>query len=112
MIRALFICGKARRRSPTAAQVFATWEGVRTDFGGVSNDADDALSSDQIDWADQIFVMEQRYAKRLSEKFGPALRGRRVINLAIRDEYRFMDAHLIEALIQKAGPHLRQGKKR
>ncbi|MEM7191151.1 MAG: phosphotyrosine protein phosphatase [Pseudomonadota bacterium] len=111
-MRALFICGKARRRSPTAAQVFATWDGVRTDFGGVSRDADDALSADQLEWADQIFVMEQRYAKRLQEQFGPALRGRRLINLAIRDEYAFMDAHLIEALIQKVGPHLRQGKKR
>ncbi|MEM7057747.1 MAG: phosphotyrosine protein phosphatase [Pseudomonadota bacterium] len=110
-MRALFICGKAQRRSPTAAQVFATWDGVHTDFGGVSRDADDVLSSDQLDWADQIFVMEQRYAKRLAEEFQRSLRGKRVINLAIRDEYRFMDPHLIEALIQKAGPHLRQGRK-
>ena len=112
MIRALFICGRARRRSPTAAQVFATWEGVRTDFGGVARDADDVLSADQLDWADQIFVMEQRYAKRLAEGYGPSLRGKRVINLAIRDEYAFMDPHLVEALIQKAGPHLRQGRRR
>ena len=112
MTKALFICGKARARSPTAAQIFSTWDGVRTDFGGVSNDADDALSSDQLDWADQIFVMEQRHAKRLSEKFGNALRGKRVINLAIQDRFGFMDEDLIRQLIDKAGPHLRQGRKR
>lgn len=112
MTKVLFICGKARARSPTAAQVFSSWDGVRTDFGGISNDADDALSSDQLDWADHIFVMEQRHAKRLSEKFGPALRGKRVINLAIQDRFGFMDTELVSLLIDKAGPHLRQGKRR
>ncbi len=112
MIRALFICGKARSRSPTAAQVFAAWQGVSTDFGGVSNDADDALSSDQLDWASVIFVMEQRHSRRLSDKFGGALRGKAVVNLSIRDKYTFMQPDLVELLIEKAGPHLSQGKHR
>ena len=44
MKRVLFVCGKARVRSPTAAQVFANWEGIRTDFGGISTDAGCAAS--------------------------------------------------------------------
>ena len=112
MIRALFICGKARARSPTAAQVFAGWQGISTDFGGVSTDADDVLSADQIDWATAIFVMEQRHARRLSDKYGPSLRGKQVINLSIRDKYTFMQPELVELLVEKAGPHLTQGKRR
>lgn len=110
LTRALFICGKARSRSPTAAQVFARWESVSTDFGGISNDASDALSADQLDWAEQIFVMEQRHAKRLVEKFRAVMRGKRVINLGVRDNYTFMQPELVDLLIEKAGPHLRQGR--
>lgn len=107
MKKALFIDATARTCSPTAAQVFESWDGVRTDFGGVAPNATDAVSTDQLDWADEIFVMEQRIAKRLQERYGPALRGKRMINLAIPDSYGFMDATLVALLIEKAGPHLR-----
>lgn len=107
MKRVLFVCGKARVRSPTAAQVFADWDGVRTDFGGLSNDADDALSSDQIDWADMIMVMERRHATRLNDKFGRMLAGKKVLVLDIRDRFTFMEADLIEELLNKAGTRLR-----
>lgn len=111
MIKALFICGRGRARSPTAAQVFADWPGVQTDFGGVSRDADDALSSEQIEWATQIYVMENRQAKSLADKFAHVLRGKRVITLAIRDDYSFMDDRLVDVLKDRVGPHLRQGKR-
>ncbi|MEL6210755.1 MAG: phosphotyrosine protein phosphatase [Pseudomonadota bacterium] len=107
MKRVLFICGRARSRSPTAAQVFAEWPGVKTDFGGISPDADDVLSADQLDWADVIMVMEQRHRTRLSERYGRALSGRQVINLAIPDNYTFMDPSLVTLLRERAGPHLR-----
>ena len=107
MKRVLFVCGKARVRSPTAAQVFATWDGIRTDFGGISNDADDALSADQIDWADIIMVMERRHATRLNDRFKKILAGKKVLVLDVRDRYTFMQADLIEELLNKAGTRLR-----
>ncbi len=107
MKRILFLCGKARARSPTAAQIFADWSGVSTDFAGVSNDADDALSADQIDWADQIMVMERRHATRLNDRFGRMLAGKKVLVLDIRDRYTFMEQSLIDELMEKAGPRLR-----
>ncbi|MEM9097444.1 MAG: phosphotyrosine protein phosphatase [Pseudomonadota bacterium] len=105
MKRVLFICGKGRSRSPTAAQIFAR-DGISTDFGGISRDADDALSADQIEWAELIFVMEQRHRTRLGDAFGPILDGKRVINLAIRDRYSFMEPALIAELEAKVAPHL------
>ncbi|MEO1490851.1 MAG: phosphotyrosine protein phosphatase [Pseudomonadota bacterium] len=107
MKRVLFLCGKARARSPTAAQVFADWPGVSTDFAGISNDADDALSADQIDWADLIMVMERRHATRLNDRFGRMLAGKKVLVLDIRDRYTFMEQGLIDELMEKAGPRLR-----
>lgn len=107
MKRLLFICGKARARSPTAAQIFAGRPGISTDFGGLSNDADDAVSADQIEWADIILVMEQRHRTRLSDRFGRLLTGRRVVTLAIRDRFTFMQPELVEELEQKAGPYTR-----
>lgn len=106
-MRILFICGKARARSPTAAQIFADWPGIQTDFAGLSNDADDALSADQIDWADSILVMERRHAARLNDRFRPFLRGKRVIVLDIRDRYTFMEPGLIAELHEKAAHYMR-----
>ncbi|MGF1501369.1 MAG: low molecular weight protein tyrosine phosphatase family protein [Paracoccaceae bacterium] len=108
MIRALFVCGKGRSRSPTAAQVFAEWDGVATDFGGLSCDADDALSRDQIEWASLILVMEQRHRIRLSERFGAALAGRQIVDLRVPDTYTFMQPELVALLVERAGPHLRR----
>jgi len=108
VIRALFVCGRGRTRGPTAAQVFEDWPGVRTDFGGVLAGADDALAAEQIAWATEIFAMEQRHARHLQDRFARPLRGKRVITLAIRDEFGFMDARLVEALLDQAGPHLRR----
>jgi predicted protein tyrosine phosphatase len=98
MTNALFICGKARMRSPTAADLVATWGGIRTDFAGLSHDADERLSLEQVEWADIIFVMEARQARRLRNLYPAALRNRRVAILNIPDRCGYGDPALIAAL--------------
>jgi predicted protein tyrosine phosphatase len=105
--RALFICSANRLRSPTAEQVFSTWEGVETDSAGLSNGASQELSTEQIEWATLIFVMEKAHRNKLSKKFKQHLNGKRVICLDIPDEYEFMQPELIRLLETKAGPFLR-----
>ena len=107
MIRALFICGKAQARGPTAAQIASQMDGVRADCGGLSNDADDLLSVEQLEWADVVFVMEPRHKTRLSAKFSGALRGKQIINLDVPDLYSFMQPELVEILTNKLRTHLR-----
>lgn len=107
MIRALFICGKARARGPTAAQIASQWDRVRADCAGLSDDADDLLSLEQLEWADIIFVMEARQKTRLTSKFGGAIRGKSVINLDVPDLYSFMQPELVELLTKKIRPHMR-----
>jgi predicted protein tyrosine phosphatase len=106
MKRALFICSQNRLRSPTAEQVFASWPDVESDSAGLGNDADVPLSSEQIAWANIIFVMEKAHRNRLAAKFKAHLNGKRVICLDIPDNYTYMQPELIQLLEAKAGKFL------
>ncbi|MBN3804933.1 phosphotyrosine protein phosphatase [Paraburkholderia sp. Ac-20336] len=107
MIRALFVCGKNRLRSPTAEQVFASWPGVETDSAGLAADADVLLSPEQLRWADVVFVMEKTHRARLAAKFRACLNGKKVVCLDIPDHYALMQPELVALLEQKAGKFLR-----
>lgn len=107
MVRALFLCSRARLRSVTAARVFAEWEGVETDYAGLLRDADVPLEPGQIEWADIVFVMEKIHKRRLDASFRPYLRGKRVVVLGIRDQYQLMQPALVQLLEQRVGPLLR-----
>jgi predicted protein tyrosine phosphatase len=107
MKRALFICSQNRLRSPTAEQVFAAWPNVETDSAGLAPDATVGLSSEQIAWADIIFVMEKAHRNKLSKRFREHLKGKRIVCLAIPDDYELMDPDLIRLLEARAGSFLR-----
>jgi predicted protein tyrosine phosphatase len=107
MKRALFICSQNRLRSPTAEHIFASWSDVETDSAGLGGDATVPLSSEQIEWANLIFVMERVHKNRLSSRFQRHLNGKRVICLDIPDDYEYMQPELIRLLEAKAGKFLR-----
>lgn len=86
MIHALFICSRNRLRSPTAEQIFSTWQGVETDSAGLAPDADTPLSSEQIDWATHIFVMEKIHQQRLNQRFAATIKNKKIICLNIPDQ--------------------------
>jgi predicted protein tyrosine phosphatase len=109
MKRALFICSQNRLRSPTAEQVFSSWPGVETDSAGLNADATVILSTEQIEWASLIFVMEKSHKNKLSKKFRSHFKNKRIICLDIPDEYEFMQPELIRLLEAKVGPYLRMG---
>lgn len=69
MINALFVCGRNKLRSPTAARVFAAWPNVETDSAGLNPDAQTPLGPDLIAWADIILVMEPRQRTKLASNF-------------------------------------------
>ncbi|UUY07955.1 low molecular weight protein tyrosine phosphatase family protein [Pseudomonas sp. J452] len=107
MPRVLFICSRNRLRSPTAEQVFASWPGVQSDSAGLSPDAEQVLSLEQVQWAELIFVMEAVHGRRLKQRFAAALKGKRVICLGIPDDYQYMQTELVRLLEQKVGGLLR-----
>jgi predicted protein tyrosine phosphatase len=106
LVNALFICGKARMRSPTGADLAASWPGVATDFAGLSNDADEKLNVEQIEWADVIFLMERRHLRRIRGLFPAALRSKRLVVLNIPDRFSYGDAELIEIFTARLKHHL------
>ncbi len=69
---------------------------------GTANDADCRISGDLIAWADDIVVMEKRYAQQIRTQYGRLLLHKRLVCLNIRDRYAFMQPELIEALRSKA----------
>ena len=105
-MNALFICPRNRLRSPTAERVFFETPGVAVRSAGTERDADNPISSDDVDWAEVIFVMESRHKKRLQQMLGRLLAQKRVIVLGIPDDYEFMQAELVALLTVKVKPHL------
>lgn len=103
----LFLCSRNRLRSPTAEAIFVNHPGVAVDSAGLNPDADVPLSSEQIQWADTILVMEKAHRSRLNQKYRSLLKGKRVAVLNIPDQYDFMDAALIDLLTQRCAPYLR-----
>jgi predicted protein tyrosine phosphatase len=102
MKRILFICGKGRRRSPTAEQIFASLPGCETDSAGLSADTDALVSSEQLEWATHIAVMERRQIARLRRAFPVLAAGRKLVCLDIPDDFAFMQPELITLLQQRA----------
>ncbi len=101
MTRALFICGKARKRSPTAADIVAEWDGFETDFAGLSRDVDEGLFAEQVVGDDVIAMMEVRQKKRLTALFGVLLGQKRVVVLGIPDRFEYMEPALVALLKPK-----------
>ncbi len=101
MKKVLFLCSKNRLRSPTAEAIFSNVDDWEVYSAGISNDAEVHVSSEDIEWADFIFVMEKAHKKKLSSKFGHVIKDQKVISLDIPDEYEYMDKKLIEILQSK-----------
>ena len=97
----LFVCARNRRRSPTAELAFAGVGGVETDSAGLSPDAEQRLTAEQVAWADVVFVMERRHRAALSRGFATALRGKRVVCLGIPDDFAFNDPELVRLLWER-----------
>ncbi|MBI3228839.1 MAG: phosphotyrosine protein phosphatase [Burkholderiales bacterium] len=106
MQRLLFICTQNRLRSPTAEQVFVTWPEVETDSAGLGNDAEVPLSSEQIEWASTIFVMEKVHLRKLKQKFKRYINGKKIICLDIPDDYDYMQPELVQLLLRKVSGFL------
>lgn len=107
MKRVLFICSQNRLRSPTAERLFSNRPGFEVASAGLSPEAETPVSPELLEWCDVIFVMEKAHRNKLTRKFSPYLRGKRVICLDIPDEFEFMDPVLVKLLEAKAGPFFR-----
>ena len=64
------------------------------------------VTSNDIRWADVVFVMERWHHDRLRQMFANVMRNKRVICLDIPDHYKYMDSALVEKLTAALFPHI------
>ncbi|WP_299008675.1 phosphotyrosine protein phosphatase [uncultured Shewanella sp.] len=106
MTNLLFICSRNQWRSPTGEQVWRNHPEVSVRSAGTSPKARRTVSVKDIQWADIIFVMEQKHKSRLKAQFTRLLEHKDIHVLDIPDEYQYMDEKLIEIMKQAVGGYL------
>jgi predicted protein tyrosine phosphatase len=96
----LFVCSKNQWRSPTAERVLGALGRFQTRSAGTSQGARHPVTREDIAWADAILAMEEKHSQRLRAEFSRALLGKPLCVLDIPDEYKYMDADLVDILLQ------------
>jgi len=99
-LKVLFICSRNQWRSPTAEQIWRKHPKVSARSAGTSPNARRKVSVEDIRWANVILVMEEKHKSRLIAEFTRLIEGKPIHVLDIPDEYKFMDAELVEILQQ------------
>jgi predicted protein tyrosine phosphatase len=104
--RVLFLCRQNRMRSPTAERVFCKRPDLDVRSAGTATDALARVNRQMLDWADQIFIMDDQQRKALERRFRghPALA--RLICLDIPDDFTFLQPELVMLLCSRVIPHL------
>ena len=97
----LFVCSENRLRSPTGEAIFSNYDGINAIGAGTNSDAATPISGDLIEWADIIFAMEKSHRTKISKKFSALLKYKRLVCLAIPDNYEYMQPELVRILEAK-----------
>jgi predicted protein tyrosine phosphatase len=96
----LFVCSRNQWRSPTAENVWRKHPRLQVRSAGTSASAKKRVTEADVEWADVIFVMEQKHKTKLRADFGDQLTGKVLHVLDIPDEYQAMDPELVQQLEQ------------
>lgn len=94
----LFVCSKNQWRSPTAEAIWRGHPEFNVRSGGTSANARHHVSEEDLRWADVILVMEEKHKSRLKAEYTRVLDHKTIHVLDIPDEYKYMDAELVEQL--------------
>lgn len=102
----LFICDANRLRSPTAETIFSASTNIEVKSAGLAAQATVPVTTELLEWADVIFVMEKRHRNIIQSRFREIYRRKRIICLYIPDDFEFMDPSLVELLEERVTPYL------
>ena len=104
MTNILFICSRNQWRSPTGEQVWKKHPALNVRSAGTSPKARIRVSAKDIQWADVIFVMEEKHLSRLQADFRGEIKHKSTHILDIPDDYQFMDPELVELIHDAVEP--------
>jgi len=102
----IFICSRNQWRSPTGERVWKKHPKLNVRSAGTSPKAKRTVSAKDVQWADVIFVMEEKHKCRLKAQFTRLLTHKNIQVLDIPDEYQYMDNELVEIMEQTVGSYL------
>jgi predicted protein tyrosine phosphatase len=97
----LFICTGNRDRSPTAEEILEKDPAFSVRSAGTSKSAVTVVSIEDVQWADLIFVMEQKHKDRICAEFPRVAQYKTFHVLGISNDYKYMDPRLVEELKSK-----------
>ena len=107
MKKLLFICSQNKLRSPTAEFIFSESADLEVRSAGLNHDAVTPLTGEDLQWADIIFLMEDKHKSRLLKRFSRWILDQKIVVLNIPDLYDFMDPKLIQILKTKVPRYLK-----
>ncbi|MEL6581994.1 MAG: phosphotyrosine protein phosphatase [Cyanobacteria bacterium J06621_12] len=96
-VNLLFVCSRNKWRSPTAEALYRRDPRVMVRSAGISSGASKKISSQNINWADLILVMENKHKKAILRQYR-YLDLPPIIVLDIPDDYQYMSAELIDMI--------------
>ena len=92
--RVLFVCTANQQRSPTAEEMYRNDPRFEVRSAGTDALFGRAVTSEDLQWADLVVVMEQRHAQKIRAAFPSAASGARLVVLGIPDVYEYMEQAL------------------
>ncbi|MEK6287715.1 MAG: phosphotyrosine protein phosphatase [Acidobacteriota bacterium] len=105
-LKVLFVCEANRLRSPTAETVFSGRPQLEVKSAGVGKQATVPVTTELLEWADLIFVMEKRQRNIIHSAFKEIYLRKRIICLYIPDQFELMDPELVQLLEERVTPYL------
>jgi len=106
-MKVLFVYTQNLLRSPTAEALYRGRLGLEVRSAGIALDARVPVTEELLQWAEIVFVMEERHRQYLPRHFYSAIGGaKRIICLDVPDIYPYMDSELVLILTEKLRPYL------
>lgn len=102
----LFVCSRNKWRSRTAETIFKNNGQHQIKSAGTEKSARIKVNQNLLDWADLVFVMEDKHQKRIESRFKVDYKSTELLVLDIPDDYQYMDNDLIEILNIMVNPYL------
>lgn len=110
-IKILFVCSMNQWRSPTGEKIYSDRPMVLARSAGTNKKARKRVTSNDVEWADFVFVMEQKHKQRLTTEYPEEMRFKTIHVLDIPDEYQYMDPNLVNEILAAVDPILAQAEK-
>ena len=106
MLNVLFVCSKNQWRSPTAEQIYRRHPEISVRSAGTASAAGRQIKADDLDWADLVFVMEQKHKQRITANYSRLAQHKPIHVLDIPDDYQLMDPELVQMIQDSVEPIL------